>query len=142
MKDFKWKLKNKVFTLDQMDVEFRLVALAHCYKMIERSTRDREKEFAKLSQLEKKMKADRESINEIIRLFNERQKYQLKDRESIKEEISKLDGQNSFFEDKLNVLHESLVQEGFNPPETLKALKKYKRDFSLSQKIEEKDFVL
>lgn len=109
--NFVWKMKNKEYSLDQMDASFKLVALIHSIKLTGKSHKQFEHFREKSERTKKTLREKLESITKKIKEY-EQEEQQLKQKiEAYQKKSSDFYEKTDYFQQLADVLEESLLED-------------------------------
>lgn len=126
--NFVWKTKDKEVGLDEMDVNFKLIALIHSIKNISKNYNKYEYYIKKKEQKYKELQEELNALEEEIKSFKQREKRTKSQAEAFSRKSEKLFENVEYFQNLADVLEKSLLEDhALKVPDNIDDLWAFKR---------------
>lgn len=123
-----WKLRNKFYSLEEMDLEFRLAALIHCSNMMEKHSKKYNDAKRKSDELKASIHKQQVELTNRIKQFEKTYKLTESKIDRFESEASESCDQMTSVSDKYDILVESILDKyNINVPENVDDLRALKQ---------------
>lgn len=125
--NFVWRTKDKETPLEEMDTQFKIIALIHCLKHMDINHKKHEALIKKSEKITFDIEEEAKELNEKIRLFKEKRKTDVERINKSKERAKKSHYEMEKFSNLVDILKQSISEDGYNVPEEIQDLWAFKR---------------